>query len=141
MGLQTHRFKSTESEPHSLEVQSYLLGASTLLLYLEMLPGVHVLSKVAFPLTDEFEAYFSYRDRLWAVATPFSKIEVSLLGQPADEALFREVEARVQAYPSIMSFLLPLAFARYFLVRFRPPRSTFRDHGVPHPSDAVRDAR
>ncbi|MCW5622889.1 MAG: hypothetical protein KIS79_17390 [Burkholderiales bacterium] len=140
MSLQTQRFKPTDSEPHSLEVKSYLLGASTLLLYLEMLRGVQVLSKRSWAMTDDFEAYFTYKGRMWVVATPFSKIEVSLLGQPADETIFREIEARVQAYPFVFSLLLPLAFLRYVIVRFTPSRAAFHAFGVPYPGETSRDA-
>jgi hypothetical protein len=140
MSLQTQRFKATDSEPHSLEVQSYLLGASTLLLYLEMLAGVRVLSKRSWAITDDFEAYFTYKGRIWVMATPFSKIEVSLLGKPGDEALFSEIEARVQSYPHISSLLLPLAFLRYVVVRFLPSRASFRAFGIPYPGEVSRGA-
>jgi len=140
MSLSTQRFKGTEAEPHSLEVQSYLLGASTLLLHLELLPGVRVLSKRSWAMTDEFEAYFTYKDRMWVMATPFSKIEVSLLGQPANDDLFREIEGRVQGYPPVMSLLLPVAFVRYLVTRFMPTRATFKAFGIPYPGEATRAA-
>lgn len=140
MALRTQRFKSTQSVPHSLEAQTHLLGASTLLLFLEMLPGVRILSKRSFAMTDEFEAYFTYKDRLWLVDTPFSLIEVSLLGQPPNESLFQEIETRVRAYSPLLVFLLPFAFLRYAVARFVPSKATFRKCGIRAPGEAASDA-
>jgi len=135
MSLPTKRLGSTEQAPHTLEVQRFLGAASNLLLYIEGLPGVKVLAKKSWALTDDFEAYFSYKGRLWVIETPFSLIEVALLGQPPDERLFQEVESRVRQYPWYRSFLTPFAIVRYWLVRFTPSRHTFASFGVPHPSD------
>jgi hypothetical protein len=140
MALQTQRFKPTERAPHSLEVQTYLLGASTLLLHLELLPGVRVVSKRSWALTDDFEAYFIYKGRLWVMETPFAKIEVSLLGQPPNEGLFQEIEARVKGYSPLFVFLLPIAFVRYVATRFIPTRETFREFAVPIPGQVPQDA-
>jgi hypothetical protein len=133
--LQTKRLGATEEEPHALEVQSFLLAASTLLLHLERTPGVHVVSKRAWALTDEFEAHFTYRGRLWVVETPFSLIWVSLLGRPGDDDLFLEIESRVQSYPWCMSLLAPVALLRYLLVRFTPSRKTFQRYGLRPPGE------
>lgn len=139
MSLRTQRFKPTEIAPHSFEVQSYLLGASTLLLHLELLPGVRVVSKRSWAMTDDFEAYFIYKGRLWIMETPFAKVEVSLLGQLPNESLFQEIEARVQGYSPLFVFLLPIAFVRYVATRFIPSRETFREFGVPFPRGVPQD--
>jgi hypothetical protein len=140
MALATKRLGSTLSQPHTLEVQSHLAGASSLLLHLEALPGVHVIAKKSFALTDDFEAYFTYRNRLWVMETPFSLVEIGLLGQPVDEGAFQEIERHAQKYSPLLFWLLPIAFARYLFVRPTPPRSVFQRFGVSHPSDVTKDA-
>ena len=140
MTLRTKRLGSTSAEPHTLEVQPYLAGASTLLWHVARLPGVHVLAKKSFAMTDDFEAYFSYKQRLWVMETPFAKINVCLLAQPADEQLFREVESWVQRYPHALSLLLPVAWLRYSVLAFTPPRAVFQSFGVPYPGELSQHA-
>jgi hypothetical protein len=135
MTLQSKRLGGTEDAPQTLEVQSHLLAASSMLLHIEKAPGVRVLAKKSWALTDDFEAYFTYKNRLWVVWTPYSLIEVSLLGQPGDEALFSEIESRVRSYPWYMSLLAPIALIRYWLIRFTPPRKTFQLYGARYPGE------
>jgi hypothetical protein len=135
MALQTKRLGATEEAPLTLEVQSFLLAASTLLLHIERTPGVRVLAKKAWALTDDFEAYFTYAERLWVVQTPLSLIEVSLLGQPGDERLFSVIESRVQSYPWYMSLWAPIALLRYLPIRFTPSRKTFKQYGLRYPGE------
>ena len=129
MALLTERLGATEKEPLSLEVSSQLVSASALLLHLELsLSGVKVLAKKSWVLTDDFEAYFMYKSRLCVMNTPFVNVWVSLIGLPADELLFGEVERAVQSYSWYHSFLGPLAFAKYFLLPFNPPRFLVEQH-------------
>ena len=140
MALRTKRLKGSHDEPHTLEVQSFLGAASSLLLHIERMPGVTVLAKKAWALTDDFEAYFSYKGRLFIMWTPFSLAWISLLGQPEDADLFAEVETRVQSYSWPSTLLAPLAILRYVAVKFTPSRAQFRTFGVPFPGDASSNA-
>jgi hypothetical protein len=140
MSLLCKRLGSTSEAPHCLEVQTHLLAASTLLLHIERLPGVRVIAKKSWVLTDDFEAYFEYGNRLWVVETPFSLIEVSLLGKPVDEDLFATVESHVRGYPWYMTLLAPVAVLRYVLVRFTPSRKTFHSYGLQHPAETRANA-
>jgi hypothetical protein len=128
MSLVTVRLGTTKKEPLSLEVSSYLLSASALLLHVEALPGVKVIAKKSWALTDDFEAYFTYSGRLFVMNTPFSKVWISLIGQPADEGLFKAVEAQAQSYSWLHSFLSPLAFAKYFFLPLNPPQNILEQH-------------
>jgi hypothetical protein len=75
-----------------LEVQQMLPLASPLLWHVARLRGVRVLAKNSYALTDDFEAYFTYGGRLFVMETPFARVNVALLGEVADEALFAQVE-------------------------------------------------
>ncbi len=133
MALRTERLGATEKEPLSLEVASQLVSTSGLVLHLELaLSGVRVLAKKSWALTDDFEAYFTYKSRLFVVNTPFVNIWVSLIGPPADELLFGEVERAVQSYSSGRSFLGPVAFAKYLFLPFNPPRTLVEQHELGH---------
>jgi hypothetical protein len=140
MALRINRLKGSDAEPHTLEVQSFLGAASSLLLHIERTPGVTVLAKKSWALTDDFEAYFSYKGRLFLMWTPFSLAWISLLGQPEDSELFAEIETRVQSYSWPSTLLAPIAILRYVAVRFTPSRAQFRQFGVPFPGEATSNA-
>lgn len=128
MPLVTERLGSTDQEPLSLEVSSPLCSAAAVLLHLERLPGLRVIAKKSWVLTDDFEAYFLYRNRLFVMYTPLSELWVSLIGQPADEPVFAEVEAQLRSYRWYEAFLGPLAVAKYFFLPFNPPRKLIEQH-------------
>ena len=128
MTLRTERLGSTEREPLALEVASQLAPASVLLLWLERLPGLRVIAKKSWALTDDFEAFFLYKGRLFVINTPMVNVWVSLVGQPADEPLFAEVETQVQRFSPWYYLLAPLAIARYFLLPFNPSRQLLAQH-------------
>jgi hypothetical protein len=129
MALGTERLGATEKEPLSCEVSSQLLSASALLLHLEFsLAGVKVLAKKSWALSDDFEAFFTYKSRLFVMNTPVVNVWVSLIGPPANEDLFSEVERAVRSYSWRHSFLWPLAFAKYFFLPFNPPQAVVEQH-------------
>ena len=128
MTLRTERLRATEKEPCALEVSSQLAPASTLLLHLAQLPGLRVIAKKSWALTDDFEAYFLYKGRLFVVYTPMVDVMVALIGQPADEQVFSEVEAQVQSFSGWSYLLAPLAIVRYFFLPFNPPPKVLAAH-------------
>jgi hypothetical protein len=128
MPLTFKRLGATQKEPLCIELDWYLISASALLWYVTRLPGAKVLSKCSFAMTDEFCAYFLYKNRLFVMETPFSKIWVSLVGHPADEPLFAEIEARVSTYSFWVGLLWPLLFLRYIFVPFRPRSDLLEAH-------------
>jgi hypothetical protein len=130
MPLRTERLGATEQEPLSLEVASQLAPASTLLWHLSQLPGLRVIAKKSWALTDDFEAYFLYKGRLFVMETPFVNVWVSLVGQPTDEQLFSEVESQVQQFSAWAYFLAPLAIVRYFFTPFNPPLKLLQQHSA-----------
>ena len=96
MALTTKRLGATDTEPLSLEVESDLVSPYGLLLHLEALPGLTVIAQKSWWFTDDFEAYFTYKGRLFVLNTPFVQVWVSLVGQPPDDVAFSEVEAQVR---------------------------------------------
>jgi len=128
MPLRTQRLRATEEEPNTLEV-SGLAPASTMLWHLSRLPGLRVIAKKSWALTDDFEAYFLYRGRLFVMSTPFVHVWISLLGQPTDEQLFSEVEKHVQHFSAWAYLLAPLAVVRYVFTPFNPPAELLQQHG------------
>lgn len=130
MSLPTTRLGSTESEPHSLEVDIQLPSASILLWHLSRLPGLQVVAKKSWAMTDDFEAFFLYKGRLFVMETPFVNVCVSLLGNPSDEQLFSEIENQVKGFNRWMMLLFPLAIVRYIFVPFNPSQNLLKRHGV-----------
>ena len=98
--------------------------ASPLLWHLTRLQGLRVIAKKSWALTDDFEAYFTYKERLFVMETPFARVNVVLLGPAADERLFSEVEAQVQSFPWYLLLLGPVALMRFFFRPFNPPLRT-----------------
>ena len=129
MSLRTKRLQGNDDEPLSLEVEG-LSPASTLLWHLCRLPGLKVVAKKSWALTDDFEAYFSYKGRLFIVQTPMVAIWVSLIGQPPDEELFSEIEAHVQRFPGSSYFFALVAAIRFFFVPLNPHRQILQAQGV-----------
>jgi hypothetical protein len=130
MPLRTERLGATEQEPLCLEVASQLATASVLIWQLSRLPGVRVVAKKSWALTDDFEAYFLYKGRLFLMETPFVNVWVSLVGQPADEPLFSEVEAQIREFSAWAYFVAPFAIVRYFFTPFNPPPGLLKKHGI-----------
>jgi hypothetical protein len=127
MAIKTTRLGAVEGEPFTSEVQSQV-SAYAMLWHLSRKPGVQVVAKRAWALTDDFEAYFLYKGRLFLLQTPFVRLWLTLIGQPADEGLFEEVEAHLQSFDYWMDLMLPIAFARFFFTRNDPPKSLLKLH-------------
>lgn len=129
MSISTKRLNGSRKEPFTLEVVPYLSAVSPLLWHLaSRLPGLQVVAKKSSAFTDDFEAYFLYKGRLFVVETPFSKIWVSLLGQPADELLFSEVESQVKSYGFLASASVLIAWIRYAFLPAHPPSTLLAQH-------------
>jgi hypothetical protein len=131
MTLRIKRLGGTQAEPFTLEVAGQLTAASPLLSYLAArLPGLRVISKNSWMLTDDFEAYFLYKDRLFVMETPFVNVWISLLGQPADEPLFAELEAEVQNYGFFSPLCAPFTWVRYLFLPANPSRELLQKYGA-----------
>lgn len=128
MSLETKRLGGSEREPLTLEVQAAFPSASAVLWHLERLRGVEVISKKSWALTDDFEAYFFYKSRLFVLQTPFARIWLSLLGQPVDESIFAQLEQHLQTFPVWMSLLFPFSFAKYLFKPHNPPPGVLYQH-------------
>jgi hypothetical protein len=128
MTLKTVRLAGAEKEPLSLEVSSQLVPASTLLLHLSKLPGLRIIAKKSWALTDDFEAYFLYKNRLFVIYTPMVNVWVSLIGQPADNQTFSEIEKQVQGFSPWLYTLAPFAIAKFFFLPSNPPPSLLAEH-------------
>lgn len=130
VSLTTNRLGVTPEEPHTLEVREMLPVPSPLLWHLTGLRGLRVIAKKSWALTDDFEAYFTYKGRLFIMETPFAKVNAVLLGSTPDEALFSEVEAQVQSFPWYLLVLTPIALLRFFVLPFNPSLKTLERFGA-----------
>jgi hypothetical protein len=130
MSLTTKRLGSTPDEPHTLEVQEMLPLASPLLWHVSRLQGVKVVAKKSWAFADDFEAFFTYKDRLFVMETPFSNVQVVLLGRRPDETLFSEVEMHVRRFPPAICLIAPIALLRFFFLPFNPSSKIFHRYGV-----------
>jgi hypothetical protein len=122
MALSTHRLGATDKEPFSLEVDDWPWPSTVLWHLSRKLPGLRIIAKRSWALTDDYEAYFIFRGRLFVLESPHAKIWVSIIGPSTDESIFREVEVAIQRYPWWAGFLLPITFCRYFFTPLSPPK-------------------
>jgi len=133
MRLATVRLAGTERRPHGLRIFGYV-GQEALLVHLSRLPGVKVVAtKSDFSSrSSRFEAYFLYKERLFlqdVVVTPgewvplLLKPAVYLLGQPADEALFAEIENHIRSCSRLMAILGSVGAMRFWFLRRSPPEA------------------
>jgi hypothetical protein len=130
MSLKTKVVRTTGDEPIFLVVDNWLSPASSLLGHLACLKGVKVVSKKSWALTDDFEAYFTFKGRLFIMDTPYVDVWVGLIGQPADEELFAEIDQHVQKFSAWLYLIAPLAIIRFFFVTSRAPRTLLEKSGV-----------
>jgi len=131
MTIRTKRLGSSADEPFTLEVASQLAAASGLLWHLsKKLPGLRVVAKKSWALTDDFEAYFLYKGRMFVMQTPLVNVWVSLLGQPADESLFSEVEALVRSYGVSLSPFSLVAWVCYCFLPANPSQELLLRYGA-----------
>ena len=129
MSLSLTKFSGTVLTPHSCEVTTQLPSASIVLRHMSRLAGTRVIAKKSWVMTDDFEGYFLYKGRLFVVETPFVNIELGMVGQPNDEALWAEVELHLQKFNNWLNLLSPFAFARYLFTPFNPSTQLLRGHG------------
>jgi hypothetical protein len=129
MSLKVKRLNGSVASPHSCEVKIQLPAASIVLWHMCRLPGARVIAKKSWAMTDDFEGYFLYKSRLFLLETPFVNIELSMLGQPANEVLWAEVEAHLRNFNNWLNVLFPLVFARYLFVPFNPSKQLLQAHG------------
>jgi hypothetical protein len=130
ISLPTSRVAGTGSKAQTLRVMRALISGRSVLVHLTRLAGLQVVAARTDWQTDGdgFEAWFSYKNRLFHLNRPFL-VEISLLGQPASEALFAEVERYVQTYKRLTSFglrtflFLPSAPSPSILDRYLPKRT------------------
>jgi hypothetical protein len=119
MSLKTRRLVGS---PPRCEVIGEFLAPSTVLWHMERLPGAQVLAKKSWVLTDDFEAFFQYKGRLFVLETPLVDLWLSMIGEPADDSLFAEVETHLQRFNRWSQYLAPVAVLRYLFTPLNPPR-------------------
>ena len=128
MSLLTKHLGGTDDEPVSIEVSGRSFTPSKLLWHLCKLPGLKVVAKKSLALTDDYEAYFTYKGRLFVIYTPMVDVWVSLIGQPPDNEIFSEVEAHVQNYQSSFYFTGLIASIRFLFTPFNPSQKLLQKH-------------
>lgn len=95
--LDLERLGATEEHPHAFEIARDDLFATELLVHLERLPGVEILAKLSYPVTDDCFAAFSYRGRVFEIDSPMARLQVSATrGCPL--GVFEDVEEHVRNF-------------------------------------------
>lgn len=130
MALQTQRLAATPEAALGLEVTDQIAPASTLMWHLEKLKGLRVVAKKSWALTDDFEAYFLYRDRLYLMQTPWVEVWILQLGSEPDPQGFSEVEAAVQSFPAWKYMVSLVPIAKYFFLPFNPSAKLLARYGA-----------
>ncbi|QSI76652.1 hypothetical protein [Niveibacterium microcysteis] len=133
MPLETRRLSPTRDASLALEVAQELAPASTLMWHLESLNGLQVIAKKSWALTDDFEAYFLFRNRLYLMQTPVVDVWILQFGATPDESGFAEIEAAVQRFPSWKYALSVIPIAKYFFLPFNPSKEVLSRYGISFP--------
>lgn len=104
---------------YSLEIEEIapVTPASRLLWHIAQLPGVTVLAKKSWALTDDFEAYFTYKGQLFCLQTPFVNACL-VMRAPGDPVVFQEIEDHISQYRVPSALVSLLAVLRFFVLPF-----------------------
>jgi hypothetical protein len=113
----------------TLEVERDFLFASTMLVHIERLPGVTVIAKRSWAISDSFDAFFDYRGCRFYMGIPFGCIMIA----PQDRrrmpgGVIDELAAHIDDYRPVWPMQLLWALARYFFLPFRPTTVGRRAH-------------
>ncbi|PND36796.1 hypothetical protein C1O66_04085 [Paucibacter aquatile] len=106
---------------YSLEIEEIdpVTPASRLLWHIAQLPGVTVLAKKSWALTDDFEAYFTYKGQMFCLQTPFVNACL-VMRAPGDPLIFQELEDHISQYRVPSTLVSMLAMLRFFVLPSNP---------------------
>jgi hypothetical protein len=89
-----------------------------MLAYIDKLKGVKVISKKSWFLTDDYEAYFSYKNHLFIVYTPFTEVEVTVDKKDTPPQIIKEVLEHAASYNNVSLLHSLVCSFKYFLLPF-----------------------
>jgi len=113
------RLHSRPNAPPLIEIEPEFLFASIVLVHIERLPGVRVISKRSWILSDSFEAVFAYRGSRFLMSLPFGSITIAALETTTTRELIELLAAHIDAYHPVWPTQWLWALARYFFLPFK----------------------
>jgi hypothetical protein len=118
------RLRHRSNCPPIVEVERDFLFASMVLVHIERLPGVSVLAKKSWAISDSFEAYFTYKGHAFFMGIPFGCIMVAARDVTTPRELIEEIAEHIDKYRTVWPPQLLWAMARYFFLPYRPASPT-----------------
>ena len=109
-----------EGRDQALTVEGYKYSPTNILLHLERLKGLKVIAKKSWLLTDDFEAYFIYKDHLFVLYTPFSEVVVEPASKNVPVKIIKEVFNHIKEYRIVWIHRSILGVLKYVLLPFNP---------------------
>jgi hypothetical protein len=91
-----------------------------MLAHIERLPGVTVLAKKSWAMSDTFEAFFRYKQRVFFMGMPFGCIMVAARDADTPRELIDDLAEHIDAYRTVWPAQLLWAMTRYFFLPSRP---------------------
>ena len=107
-----------EGDNLNLTVHGYEYSPTNILIHLERLSGLTVIAKKSWVLTDDFEAYFLYKEHAFVLYTPFSEVEITPGSEDAPIEITQEIFNHIKDYKTVWFHESILGWIRYLLLPF-----------------------
>jgi len=110
------RLHERSQGPPIIEVEQEFLFASTILVHVERLPGLRVLAKKSWAMSDSFEAVFEFSGRLFVMSLPFGSIIIAARDTATPREILDRLAAHIDDYRIVWPTQWLWALVRYFLL-------------------------
>ena len=121
MLLGSKRLGRSAEEPFCTELSSSWPDATAVSVHLRRLPGLSLVAKSSWILTDDVELYFEYRGYRFVIESPLARLWLTALSADAPEQVFREVEEHLLRYRTVWPHQYLAASLRHLVLPRRPP--------------------
>ena len=105
-------------EELSLKIKGFKYSPTSILVHLEKLDGLKIIAKKSWVLTDDFEAYFTYKDFTFVLFTPFSEIEIEPDIKDTPKEITKEIFNHLNKYKTIWLYSYIKGLFKYALLPY-----------------------
>ena|SRR5690554_7082473 len=93
-----------EGKTHLSIGDNYRYSALGILTHIMTLPGINVLAKKSFLLTDDFQAEFEYKGYVFVLYTPMDSVDISPYDSSVSNETTNELYQHIKTYDGISIF-------------------------------------
>jgi len=104
----------------NLTIEGFNYSPTNMLIHLERIKGLKVIAKKSWFLTDDFEAFFTFKGYVFVLYTPFAEIEVETHSKGVPREVTLEVFEHVKNYKIVWLHHSVLKGFKYFFLPFNP---------------------